>query len=178
MAWASDAIPFGIEDLKVYVLDAADAPGTAVDVPGIRGFTYTEESESDEWEGDNQVIAVARQPTALTGTVELGILKAAVFAAFIGGTATTSGTTPNQITTLESAADKGTQYVQIVGQAPDKQTNGSAYRVTVYKAQITSGPDESMTVNDWNGPTLDFTAVQKSSNLLKREFYETEAAIT
>jgi hypothetical protein len=178
MAWASDAIPYGIEDMKVYVLDSADAPGSAVDVPGIRGFTYTEESDSDEWEGDNSIIAVARQPTSLTGTVELGIIKSTVFAAFIGGTASTSGTTPNQITTLESAADKGTRYVQIVGQAPDKQTNGSAYRVTVYKAQVTSGPDETMSVNEWNGPTLDYTAVSLSGNLLKRQWYETEAAVS
>jgi hypothetical protein len=178
MAWASDAIPYGVADAKVYVLDSSDVPGSAVDIPGVRSVTFTEESDSDEWEGDNSVIATTRQPTSLTGSVELGIIKSTVFAAFMGGTASTSGSTPNQITTLASASEKGTRYVQIIAQAPDKLTNGSAYRVELLKVQVTGGPDENMTVNDWNGPTLDFTGIAKSGTLLNRKWYETEAVIT
>lgn len=178
MAWAGDAIPYGVSDAYVYVLDSSDVPGTGIDIPGIRAVNFTEESDSDEWEGDNAVIATTRQPTSLTGSIELGILKATIFAAFMGGTASTSGSTPNQITTIASASEKVTRYVQVVAQAPDKQTNGSAYRVELLKIQITGGPDETMSVNEWNGPTLDFTGIAKSGNLLNRKFYETLAALS
>lgn len=172
-------IPRGISDAKVYVLDGSGVPGTAIDVPGVRGLSANTESDSDSLEGDNAVIAVARNPKSVTGSVELGKMNLAALAAFTGNTASTSGTTPNQIISLEEAASQTTQYVQIVGQAPSQDATGSAYRLTIYKALVTSGPDEDLTVNDWSTPTLDFEAVENASGkLLKRQNYETLVALT
>ena len=171
-------IPRGLEDLKVYVL-TADVPGTAIDVPGIRALSFNVESDSDELEGDNSVIAVARNPKRVTGSVELGKMNLAALGALTGNTQTTAGSTPNAILSLEEAASQSTQYVQIVGQAPSQDQTGSAYRVTIYKALITTGPDESLTVNEWSTPTLDFQGVANASGkLLRRQNYETSVVIT
>ena len=179
MAFGDGAIPRGIDDMKVYVLDASDVPGSAIDVPGIRALNFNVESDSDTLEGDNTTIAIARDAKRVTGSVELGKLEFDALGAFTGNSATTSGTSPNQILTLEESAQAPSQYVQIVGQAPDRGFSGGGYRVTIYKALVTSGPDESMTVNEWSTPTLDFEASENASgNLLKRESYETYTAIT
>ena len=63
-------IPRGLEDLGGYVLSASDVPGTKVDGPGARGLNWTIESDSDQLEGDNSIIAVVRNPKRLTGSVE------------------------------------------------------------------------------------------------------------
>lgn len=171
-------IPRGLDDEKVYVL-TGDTPGTAIDVPGVRALAFNVESDSDELEGDNAVIAVARNPKKVTGSTELGKMNLAALGAFTGNSTTTSGTDPNQIIKLEESSQQATQYIQIVGQAASQDATGSAYRVTLYKCLVTSGPDEKMSVNDWSTPTLNFEGVENSSKkLLKRESYQTAVAIS
>lgn len=172
-------IPRGIDDMKINVLDGAGSPGSTVDVPGIRALNFNIESDSDELEGDNTTIAIARDSKRVTGSVELGKMNLAALGAFTGNSTSTSGTTPNQIIILEEASAAPTQYLQIRGQAPSRDATGSGYRVTIYKALVTSGPDESMTVKEWSTPTLDFEGSENASaKLLKRENYETETAMT
>lgn len=165
-------IPRGLDDLGVYVL-TADTPGAKIDVPGIRSLTFNVESDSDQLEGDNSVIAVVRNPKSLSGSVELGRINLAAMAAFVGGTAGTAGTTPNQIISLDEASAAPARYVQIIGQAYSQDSNGSAYRVVIKKGLIVGGPNETLSVNDWNTPTLDFEGVAISGVLLTRSNYET-----
>lgn len=170
-------IPRGIDQLYVAVL-TSDTPGSDVQMPGIRGFNFTVESDSDELEGDNQVIATVRNPKSLTGSIELGRINLAGLATMVGGTVGTSGSTPNVINTLNESSAAGTNYFQAKANTHSQDSSGSGYRVTAKKLLITSGPDESMTVNEWNTPTLDFTGVAISSVLLTRAEYETYAAIS
>lgn len=170
-------IPRGLEDLKVAVL-TADTPGSSVDVPGARSLTWNVESDSDDLEGDNAVIATVRNPKSLTGSVEIGRINLAALAAMAGGTVGTSGTTPNVIQTLNESSASATVYFQATGQAPSQDSSGSAYRALLKKLLVTSGPNESMTVNEWSTPTLDFTGVAISGVLLTRSNYETSAALT
>lgn len=170
-------IPRGLEDLKAAVV-TADTPGTNVDVPGARSLSWTVESDSDQLEGDNEVIAIARNPKTLTGSYEIGRMNLAGLAATTGGTAGTTGTTPNQIIALDENAATDVHYFQLTGQAPGADATDSAYRVTLKKLQVTGGPDESLTVNDWSTPTLDFEGIAISGALLTRQNYETEVAIS
>lgn len=180
MAYADGAIPRGLSDLKVWTLDSSDVPDDpGIDVPGIRALNFNVESDSDELEGDNVVIAVARDAKRVTGSIELGIMNLTALGTMTGGTPTTTGVTPNVVTTLLEAAEAPSQYIAIMGQAPDRRTSGSAYRVTILKALVTSGPDESLTVNEWSTPTLDFEATEDpSGDLVRRQHYETEIAIS
>lgn len=183
MAFLDGAAPRGLDDLRIVALDTSDLPPIVdtdlIDVVGVRALNFNVESDSDELEGDNTVIAVARDAKRVTGSVELGLMNLEALAGFTGGTVVESGVTPDRIHYLEEEAAAPTQYIQIMGQAPDRRTSGSAYRVTIYKALVTSGPDESMTVNEWSTPTLDFEATENpSGNLLRRTHFETSEAIT
>lgn len=183
MAFLDGAAPRGLDDLKIVALDSSDEPPIVdtnlIDVPGIRALNFNVESDSDELEGDNTTIAIARDAKRVTGSVELGLMNLQALAGFTGGTVVSSGTTPNRIAYLEEEAQQATQYIQIMGQSPDRRTSGAAYRVTIYKALVTSGPDESLTVNEWSTPTLDFEGTENPDGmLLRRTHYETPVAIT
>jgi hypothetical protein len=169
-------IPRGLDQMDVAVL-TGDTPGTPVVVPGIRGLSFTVESDSDTLEGDNQVIATVRNPKSLTGSIEIGRINLAGMAAMLGGTVASSGSTPNTILALDESSAAGSQYFQVRGNTHSQDSSGSGYRVTLNKVQVTSGPDESLTVNEWNTPTLDFTGVAISGVLLKRQGYETYTAL-
>ena len=170
-------IPRGLDQFFVNVL-TGDTPGANVAVPGIRGFSFTVESDSDTLEGDNQVIATVRNPKSLTGSIELGRINLAGLAAMVGGTVGSSGSTPNVILTLDESSAAGTQYFQAQANTHSQDSSGSGYRVVAKKLLVTSGPDESMTVNEWNTPTLDFTGVAISGVLLTRSGYETYVALS
>ena len=54
---------------------------------------------------------------------------------------------------------------------------GSAYRVLIHKALTSSGLDETMEVNSWNTPSLDFEGLAVNGILLTREQYQTEVPL-
>ncbi len=174
MAFAE--IPRGLADLQVAPL-VADVPGAWADVPGARTLSFNTESESDELEGDNDIIAKVRNPSTLSGSIEVGRINFASLAVMLGGTVETTGVTPNAVSELEQAGGVSVSYFQIAGQAPGVDVEGSAYRVTIMKALVTSGLDESMEVNSWNTPSLDFEGLALGGILLRRQQFETEVAL-
>lgn len=174
MSYTGATIPRGLGDLKVAPM-TGDTPGTNVDVPGIRTLSYNVEADSDELEGDNAIIAVVRNAAKLSGSMELGSVSLPALAAILGGTATSSGTTPNRILTYNQTNAASTYYFQVTGQAA--AADGGAYRVVLKKVIAISGPDESLSVNSWNTPTLDFEGSGVGGVLLVRSAYETEVAI-
>lgn len=170
---AGGEIPRGLADLAVYPY-----PGlTKVDIPGIRQLAFTVESDSDQLEGDNAVIAVVRNPKSLSGSIELGQINLAALAAMNGGTVTGGGTGTDETLTLDEASAASTLYFRCLGQAYSQDVNGTGYRVDLKKILVTSGPDETMGVNEWNTPTLSFEGVEVGGVLLSRIQYETYAAL-
>lgn len=175
---AGGEIPRGLDDLKVYVL-TADVPGTAVDVPGAQSLEWSVESDSDELRGDNQAIALVRNPKTVSGTVRVARINLAAFAAMTGGTVATAGSGSTLVLSLEESSAAPARYFQIVGQASSQDVNASAYRVTIYKALVTGGPNETLTIDEWSTPEFEFEAIANGSGmLLKRENYTTGVAIT
>lgn len=173
MAYAE--IGRGFNDLSVApVTGAADTVGTPVDYPGARTLDFGVESDSDQLEGDDTIIAIARGTKSGSGSIELGRNNPEALAVIAGGTVTTSGTTPDETKTLEESAENDTVFFQIVGQARGADVADSLYEVTIHKAMLTSGLNESLTQNGWNTPTGDFSFVANSSGqFLTRKWYET-----
>jgi len=171
-------VPRGIEDIKAYVLNSSDVPGAAVDGPGARNLNWTIESDSDQLEGDNSIIAVVRNPKRLTGSVEVGRTNLAFFAAVVGGTVATSGSTPNGVTTLDESASAGSRYTQIKGNTYSQDASGSGYEVTLKKLLVTGGPTETLAVGEWSTPGFDFEGSAVSGVLLTRKNYETYTPLT
>ena len=166
-------IPRGLEDMAAYILSSSDVPGTKVDGPGARTLTWTIASDSDQLEGDNSIIAVVRNPKKLTGSVEVGRTNLAFFATCVGGTASTSGTSPNGITTLDESSSAGSRYVQIKGNTYSQDASGSGYEITLKKCLVTGGPTETLGVGAWSTPGFDFEGSAVSGVLLTRKNYET-----
>lgn len=167
----------GLADLQVATLTGADVAGTWVDVPGARSLSFNTESESDELEGDNQIIAKVRNAPSLSGSIELGQINLAALAVMLGGSVQTTGTTGSQVSKLAQSSTVANAFYTIAGQAPGVDAAGSAYRVTIKKAITTTGLDETMEVNSWNTPSLDFEGLAVGGVLLIREQYQTEVAI-
>lgn len=171
-------IPRGLDDLKVYVL-TGDTPGSAVDVPGAQSLEWSVESDSDELRGDNQAIALVRNPKTVSGTIRVARIDLVAIAAMVGGTITTGSMTPNETKSLEESSAAPARYFQIIGQAGSQDVNGSAYRITIYKALVTGGPNESLTIDEWSTPEFEFESIANASgNLLQRKSYETAVAVS
>lgn len=170
-------IGWGLADLQVAPLTTGDAPGTWVDAPGARSLSFNTSSDSDQLEGDNDIIAKVRKPKSLSGSIEIGQINLAAVAVLTGGSVTTAGTTPDQISTLKESAGSGVSFYALCGQAPGVDVEGSGYRVTILKALTTSGLDETLSVNAWNTPKLDFEGLPVGGFLLVREQYETLVAL-
>lgn len=177
MALTGPATPRGLADLKIYPITGVSTLGSAVDVPGARSLQFTADSTSDELEGDNGIIAKAPGAISASGSIEFGQISLAVLAVLFGGTVGTTGTAPNEIAALDRTDTVGFRFFQIVGQAPDALSTTGAYRVTLYKANVTSGLDETMETGAWNTPTADFDLIAISGNIIKRQQYETMVAI-
>lgn len=169
-------IPRGLSDLQVAPL-VGDTPGTWVDIPGARTLSFNVEADSDELEGDNQIIAKVRNAPSLSGNIETGRINLSSQATMIGGEVETEGETPNSISELKQSAGSDIVYFTLAGQAPSVDTAGSAYRVTLLKLLATSGPSETLEVNSWNTPTIDFEGLGVDGFLLTRQQYETEVPL-
>ena len=172
-------IPRGLDDLAVYVLDATDTPGTKVDVPGAQSLEWSVESDSDELRGDNQAIALVRNPKTVSGTIRVARINLGAMVAMVGGTVVvTASGMANEVQSLEETSAAPARYFQIVGQATSADANGSAYRVTIYKCLVTGGPNETLTIDEWSTPEFEFESIAISNgDLLKRANYKTATPI-
>ena len=169
-------IPRGLEDMAGYIL-TGDVAGVKVDAPGARNLTCTIESDSDQLEGDNSVIAIVRNPKRLTGSAEVGRTNLAFFSTILGGTATTGGSSPNTILTLDETASAGSRYFQLKGNTYSQDSSGSGYELLLKKCLVTSGPTETLAVGEWSTPTFDFEGSAISGVLLTRKNLETYAPL-
>jgi hypothetical protein len=171
-------IPYGVEDLRVSpVTGSANTVGTAVDVTGIRGFSFNVESDVSTLDGDNRRIAIARGAKSLTGDMELGQFILEALAVFSGGTITSGGTSGTLTKELSETDDTTARYFQAHMAAPSQDAGGSEYQAKLRKLMLTSGPDEGHVVNDWSNPTLSFEGLSVGGVLLTRYQYETEEGL-
>ena len=168
-------IAYSIQDLKVAPFVSGVA-GTKVDVPGVRSMNVSPQSSDDELGGDGAIMAIARGAKSLQVDIEVGRSNPTAMAAFLGGTVTTTGSSPNQIDEL-SEGQAVVRYVELTGQTNGYDANGSAYRLTVLKALQVGGWDESMAYEEWSIPSASFKGVDLGGNLLKRQWYQTGIAI-
>lgn len=179
MATGYGEIIKGVKDAKVYVL-AGDVPGSAIDILGIKNLTVNVESESDEQRGDDAVLATTQEAKKLAISITAAAAAADALAAFTGATVSTSGVTPNRITLYREPATPVSRYVQLTAQGTGRDTGGSAFRISVLKAGVNSGPTYDLGEGAWMEPSLDLTGIGRGSPafLFDASNYETEVAIT
>lgn len=129
-------LPFGLRDVKIRPMPAgSETPGTSVDFPNARTFSFSETTDSEELRGDDGVVAVHDLGSGVDWELEGGGYSFEAIAAMYGGTVATSGVTPNQVKTYEKLDNDVRPYFEVEGQAISD--SGGDFHVTIYKAKAT-----------------------------------------
>ena len=163
----------GISDLAVYVLGANDVLGTKVDVPGARAFEWSAESTADTIEGDDEILGTAYSAKEGSGSLSTAKANLTALAAMLGTTAVASGTTPNQLVTMEESSAANQVNLAFKAQAKSVDQAGSAFQVQIWKAKVGS-VSESLENGAWHIPSIDFTFVNNvNSKFITRVLQET-----
>lgn len=172
-------IPRGIEDFKVDALTAADVPsGVKTDMPGIQTVSFNITSDSDEVKGDDVILATVRSAKKLEGQIGIARINLNALAIICGGTVTT-GTpgTPTETQTLNETDAAPSLFFAGYALANSYDASGTAYFVTFKKLTVTSGPDESLAVDEFNSPTIDIEGTGVSGVILTRQLQKQKTAI-
>jgi hypothetical protein len=170
-------VNFGIDDLKAAPWDGATPPavGDFIDIPG-RTFSLDTESESEEWEADNQIIDIRKYNKKSSGSVESGTLAPEIAALLGNGAVSTTGTAPNQVTIYTESSAATPKDLEIA--ARSYAGDGTVLELRVMKATVTSGPNFDWGTGSHSGLTIDFEGTADANgDLWKLSSMEGTAAV-
>jgi len=170
---AYGTIPYSVNDARVYPY-AAGVPGAAIDLVGIRRVELSPNFETVEHRGDNAVIASGASLGSIGLTIEVGALALAAIAATTGGVVTTTGVTPNQITTLtRKTTDVITPFALKAYAAANL---ASSTIVDLPYVEGGRGFPMSLADNEYPAPSIEATAIKNAADILYKVIqYETAA---
>jgi hypothetical protein len=98
MALAATSLPYGLRDVKLTpVAFDGSTPGTAVDLPNARTFTFSESEDYEVLRGDDREVASRGNGPTVEWELEGGGISLEAYAVMAGGTVVITGTTPNQV---------------------------------------------------------------------------------
>lgn len=136
MPLTNTPLPFGLRDVQIRPFaPGTETPGTNVDFPNARTFSFSETTDSEELRGDDGVVAVHDLGSGVDWELEGGGYPFEAIAAMFGGTITTTGVAPNQTKEYEKADNDVRPYFEVEGQAISD--SGGDFHVTLYKAKAT-----------------------------------------
>ena len=130
------ALPYGLRDTKVtpYTTAAANVLDTTLtDVPNARTLSFSEAEDFEELRGDDKVIAIRGKGASVEWEMENGGISLAAYKAMAGGTITTSGVTPETVTTFTKKVTDVRPYFKAEGQAIND--NGGDFHTVLYRAR-------------------------------------------
>jgi hypothetical protein len=133
MAW-DNALPYGMRDIGLRTLPSPyTTPGSLVDLPNSRTFSFEEAEDFEELRGDDKVIAVRGKGASVNWELESGGISIPSFVVMNGGTPVTTGTTPNQVTTYTKKVTDVRPYFKASGAAVSD--SGGDFQVNVMRAR-------------------------------------------
>lgn len=176
MAIAASSRTYGLTDLKVASL-TGEAPGTLVDVPGIRSCEVTLATDSDELRGDGKIISVVDKGNSVEWSMEAGGLSLDACTIILGKAPTTTGTTPAQVGRTDFKSADSRPYFYLQGQAKDDA--GGDIQVIIWKAKATGNVVLGFADESFLTPTIEGRGVGRTADdlLLTLLYHETAAAI-
>jgi hypothetical protein len=176
MAIAANSRTYGLTDLKVAPL-TGEAPGTLVDVPGIRSCDVTLATDVDTLRGDGKVISVVDKGNSVEWSMESGGISLDALTVMLGKAPTITGTTPSQIGRTDFKSGDSRPYFYLQGQSKDDA--GGDIQVIIWKAKATGNVSLSFADENFLTPGLEGTAVGRTADdlLLTLLYHETAAAV-
>lgn len=130
------ALPYGLRDTKVtpYTTGAATILDTTkVDAPNARKLSFSEAEDFEELRGDDKVIALRGKGASVEWEMEHGGISLGAYKSMAGGTVTTSGVTPNTVTTYTKKVTDSRPYFKAEGQSISD--NGGDFHAVLYRCR-------------------------------------------
>lgn len=183
MGW-DNGLPFGMRDTKVTSFSDAGATtlsGTSTDFPNARTLSFSESEDYEELRGDDKVVAIRGKGASVDWEMENGGISIPAYKVMNGGTTTTSGTTPAQVTTYTKKVTDVRPYFKAEGQSLSDL--GGDFHVILYKARASDSLDGELSdgafwLTKAKGSALPATLTSKVDVLYDFILNETAVAIT
>lgn len=169
--------PYGIRDIKVATLDATGTKGTLVDLPAAQTMDFEEATSTKELRGDDSVKARRTTIDGANWTLESGGISFEAAMVMVGGTITSTGTTPAQLKTWTRLETDAYPDFYAVGQALSE--SGGDLHLCLYrcKASKFSGSltDQEFWVSHMEGTSMGSLASASAGKVW--DFIQHETAI-
>lgn len=183
MAW-DDALPFGVRDTHVrgYTTQGATTLDAAsLNVPNGRTISFSESEDYEELRGDDKVVAIVGLGPSVEWEMESGGISTPAYKKINGGTVSTTGTTPAQITTYYKKVTDIRPYFQAEGQSMSDM--GGDFHVVLCRCRASGSVDGELAdgafwLTACNGVALPSLVVAELDYLYKFVLNETATAIT
>lgn len=179
MALPAYAQPFGLRDVRLTPLGAdGSTPGTPVDLPASRTFSFAETEDFEDFRGDDKLIAQHGSGPTVGWELESGGISLEAYAVVAGGTVTTSGVTPNAKKTYSKTALQQRPYFKAEGQAISD--NGGDFHGLVYKCKATDDIEGEMADGSFWATSLGgvgFPSTESGSTDKLYDFVHNETAV-
>jgi len=118
MTITREALPFGLRDVKVGLLDPVSfLPTVLVDLPNGQTFSFTDSEDFEVLRGDDRDVARRGKGATVEWELEKGGISLEAYAIMAGGTVTLSGVSP---------AEKKSYRKRITDQRPDFWLEGQS----------------------------------------------------
>ena len=129
------ALPYGLRDTKItpYTTAAALVLSTELDVPNARTMTFSEAEDYEELRGDDRVIAIRGKGASVEWEMEHGGISLSAYKSMAGGTLTTTGVTPVQVSTYTKKVTDARPYFKAEGQSIND--NGGDFHSVLYRSK-------------------------------------------
>lgn len=145
MAIPTLALPYGMRDIKVTPITSNVAGtityGTFVDLPAAQTLSWNTTEDYEQVRGDDIVQGEHGNGRLVEWELAAGGIGLDAVAVIMGGTVTSSGTTPAVIKTLATTGTTAAPYFRIDGMAIND--NGGDTKVVIYHAKATGGMEGS-----------------------------------
>lgn len=129
-----NALPYGLRDVQLTPLGPdGKTPGTKVDLPVSRTFSFSETESYEELDGDDAPQATHGAGPVVEWSLEGGGISLEAWAVLAGGTVTTTGITPAQIKSYSKHTSDVRPYFKAEGQSISD--SGGDFHQRVYRCK-------------------------------------------
>jgi len=125
--------PFGLREVEI-----TPSGGSAIELQAERVMSFTPRYDTGELEGADIIVEVAARMVGYDWEIEEGGVPLGLLKSILGGSLTSSGSTPNQVYYWDRAADDAVVYFKAQGRAIAEDAGD--IEVTLYKCKVTSNP--------------------------------------
>lgn len=150
--------PYGLSDIKLTSFDGV----TQVDLPAATKLSFKERIKSAEGAGDDKLSVVVSVREAIEWELEATGLPLEALALMYGISTSTSGTTPDQIKTLNAAGAVRLPYFKIYGKSLGEGDDD--VHCIIYKAKITEGLDAPLSYGELQKGTIKGIGIDDDTN--------------